>query len=114
MKIVAWHGLPRSNRISGDQLQGNPPHNNQGPSRQNAFARERRAGDGKQVRAQPRNKARAAQFRSRGVQRAVSARRHIDQSVVAGLTGINAYESTDPDNAFYDGLTSPREYFDDQ
>jgi nucleotide-binding universal stress UspA family protein len=34
--------------------------------------------------------------------------------VVAGLTGINAYESTDPDNAFSDGLTSPREYFDDQ
>jgi hypothetical protein len=29
--------------------------------------------------------------------------------VVAGLTGINAYESADPDNAFSDGLTSPRE-----
>ena len=36
-------------------------------------------------------------------------RRHIDQSVVAGLTGINAYGGTDPDNAFSDGLTSRRE-----
>jgi hypothetical protein len=34
--------------------------------------------------------------------------------VAAGLTGINAYDSTDPDNAFSDGPTSPREYFDDQ
>lgn len=26
--------------------------------------------------------------------------------VVAGLTGINAYESTDPDNTLSDGLTA--------
>jgi hypothetical protein len=46
-------------------------------------------------------------FRGRGARR--DGRRDIDHSVVAGLTAINAYESTDPDNAFSDGLTSPRE-----
>ena len=52
-----------------------------------------------QVRVQPRNRTQAAQFRSRDVQRAESARRQINRSVVAGLTGINAYESADSDNA---------------
>jgi hypothetical protein len=65
------------------------------------FARQRRAGDGNQVRAKgdPRDRTPAAQFRSRDVQRAESARRQINRSVVAGLTGINAYESADSDNA---------------
>jgi nucleotide-binding universal stress UspA family protein len=52
-----------------------------------------RAGDGKQVRAQPRNKTPAAQFRSRDVQREES---------VAGLTSINAYESADLDNTIFE------------
>jgi hypothetical protein len=66
------------------------------------FAGSSRAGDGKQVRAQPRNETPAAEFRSRDVERAETAAATL---VVAGLTGINAYESTDPDNAFSDGLT---------
>ena len=62
------------------------------------FARQRRAGDGNQVKAKgdPRNRTPAAQFRSGDVERAETAAATL---VVAGLTGINAYESTDPDNA---------------
>ena len=58
-----------------------------------------------------RNRTPAAQFRSEDVEARRDGRCHIDQSVVAGLTGINVYESPEPDNVFSDGLTFPTGVF---
>jgi hypothetical protein len=68
---VAW--APKIE--SSDQLRGSTQHMTPGTewAKCHALPGSSRAGDGKQVRAQPRNKTPAAQFRSRDVQREESA-----------------------------------------